>query len=110
MRYIKQKYEYACYPACIAMIENISFDKACKLVDGRKTKHSWNVSPVKWKQVYTSLKKLKHKTHINYYNVKNYTIQDLKFLHSDAILVINCPESKTYTHAVVWDHKKTHDT
>jgi ABC-type bacteriocin/lantibiotic exporter with double-glycine peptidase domain len=105
MRYIKQKHLYACFPACLAMVANISYDRACRIVDGRKTKRTWENSGVEWKQIDSSYKKAQL-YYRKYENVDLKSIKELRQLKNDAILMIHSPHDKEWGHAVVWNNKK----
>jgi ABC-type bacteriocin/lantibiotic exporter with double-glycine peptidase domain len=105
MRYIRQKHLYACFPACLAMVSGISYEYACEIVDGRKTKRTWNLSGASWNQVDSAYKKV-NLYHRRYDNVDLRSIKELRQLNYNAILMISDHKDKDWGHAVVWNHKK----
>jgi hypothetical protein len=105
MRYIRQKHLYACFPACLAMVSGISYEFACKIVDGRKTKRTWEFSGAEWQQTDSSYRKAGLNSRM-YKNVDLKSIKELRKLKNDAILFIHSPLDEEWGHAVVWNSKK----
>lgn len=103
MRYLKQRYKSDCFPTCLAMVANISYKEALKIVHPNRKK---------WKSYGTNLifklKALK-KLGIDY-NLKLHT-QKLCNIPNLSIIRIQWKTGNKYYHVVVWDpiNKKIYD-
>src|ERR1700679_1280394 len=96
MKHIYQRYESDCFPTCLAMVANISYTKAIRLIHPCRKKGSPYLThhPVALKV----LRKLGFKVRTRY--VKNLTA-----LKQIAIIFLDI-DGKDIWHVVVWDPKQ----